>query len=799
MLGNKSLESSNGKAAGRNGQAASQAPAWENTYEEEEELSLRDVLGVVFKNKWWILSCFALVLVATAVYTGLVAPEYQSASKVLVNDQSATPQLGEMLGMPQGTVAGSGVANEVEILKSRAIAGRVAQKLLDQRYVPGTRKKLSLLQTSPDTVITKRRVVERLPERVQISPVAREADLISIEATSTMPKEAALVASLYAEEYVKYDRETSSRRARESRRFLENAVDSFQVNLQKQEDRLQTFFNEQQVVAPDAEAEQLIEQLSKLRQQRTEAEMRRGQAQMRLQRVQARLDSIQPGLAESITNNDQMRFQALQKRITTLQTRLEGKYAANPDLREDPSEKVEQTQQKIAGLKKQVRERANSLSRDALSGAGVGVGGEKGGKLARVQGLSEEALENKLDLKAAEASVDAIDQEINALRGQLDDLPQKGIILSRLERSLSTSSSVYKDLQKRLYDARIAERSELGDVRVIASALVPQEPVRPNVPMNLALGSLLGLILGIGGAFLRNLLDRKVRSPEDLRDQGENVLGTVPDMRPIVESDFGGREYVDAEGRKYSTRLISLLSPLSAVSEGYRELRTNLRFSRPDSDSQTIMVTSAGPGEGKTVTASNLAVTMAQSGRRTLYLDADMRRASGHKMFGMTREPGLADVLFGPHAGEGVASRFATDIENLYLMPAGQSVPNPSEVVGSEKMRSLMDQLCHEFDTVIIDTPPMLAVTDPVLMAEHCDAVLTVYSANQTDQEAVARTTEALKRVGVRPVGSVLNRFDPKSAYGSYGYGYGYGYGYEEYGESAPAGAGRRSPEIVET
>jgi uncharacterized protein involved in exopolysaccharide biosynthesis len=440
MLGNKSLESPNGRAASHNGQSASQAPAWRTPYE-EEELSLQDVLGVVFKNKWGILGCFALVLVATALYTGLVAPEYQSASKVLVNNQSATPQLSEMLGLPQGTVTGSDVANEVEILKSRAIAERVAEELLDQKYVPGTQKKFSLLQTSSDTGITKRGVIERLPEHVQISPVAREADLISIEATSTMPKEAALVANLYAEEYVEYDRETSSRRARESRRFLENAVDSFEVNLQKQEDRLQSFFNEQQVVAPDAEAEQLIEQLAELRQQRTEAELRRGQAQMRLQKVQARLDSIQPGLAESITDNDQMRFQALQKKITALQTELEGKYAANPDLRENPSEEVEQTKQKIGALKKQVRERANSLSRDALSGAGVGVGGEKGGKLARVQNLSEEALENKLDLKAAEASVDAIDQQINALRGQLDDLPQKGINLSRLERSLSTRSS----------------------------------------------------------------------------------------------------------------------------------------------------------------------------------------------------------------------------------------------------------------------------------------------------------------------------------------------------------------------
>ena len=782
MLGQDASPNSNGHRAARNGTngtaaAAGALPSAEGR-EEGEASSLKDVFGVLFKNKWWVLACFALILALTATYTAMIAPVYQASSQIYISDQAAaSPQLTEILGASRRR--GSNVANEVEILKSRAIARRVGSELMEQRYVPGTQKKLPILETGPSAEITERKVTDRLLERVQVSPVSRGAAHISIEATSTAPEEADLIADLYAREYRAYDRTLSSRRARKSREFLESAVDSFAVNLEERESELQSFLKNQQVVAPDQEARQLLERISTLREQRFDAELKRGQAQTRLRRLQGKLDSIQPGLAAKITDNKAMQYQSLQQEVIQLQTELENYYANNPELRSDPDEKARNLKQKIANLKEQVSERSKSLTRDAIAGSGIGVGGESGGKLTRVQELSEQVLQNKLELQAAEASVEATDQALDTYRSRLEDIPQQQIVLNRLQRSLSTSSSVYKDLQEKLYDARIAEQSQLGKVKIIDEALVPKSPVRPKIPTNIALGGMLGLILGVGAAFARSMLDTKVRSPEDLRRHGHSLLGTVPDMQPVVESDFEGREHVDIEGRKYSTRLISLLNPLSPISESYRHLRTNLQFSRPDSEVRVVMVTSAGPGEGKSVTSSNLAVTMAQAGRRTLYLDADLRRSSGHKMFGVSREPGLVDLLFEPYST--VGDRFATDVENLHVLPTGSSVPNPAEVLGSEKMRDLIEQLRGDFDCIVIDTSPVLAVTDPLLVSKHCDAVVMVHSANLTEQPAVERAFEALQRIGTQPSGAVLNRFDPKAAYGS-NYGYGYGYGYGEYG-----------------
>ena len=784
MLGQNASLGPNGHNAAQNSNGALPSSTGEMAGEGEKEISLKDVFGVLFKNKWGILACFALVLALAATYTALVAPKYQSSSKVLIRDQAASAQLSDILSMQPGQR--SNVANEVEILKSRAIAERVAAELIDQRYVPGTQKLLPVMQTEPETELTPRMVAGRLMERVVIDPVSRQTDLIDINATSTSPEEAQLIADLYAREYRKYDRAISSRRARESREFLEGAVDSFQVNLQQQENELQSFLKNQQVVAPDQEAEQLLSRISTLREQRFEAQLERGKARTRLSKLQAKLDSIQPGLARAITNNDAMQYKALQEQITKLQTELENYYANNPELRSDPDDEAQRLKRKIANLKDQVGERAKSLTRDAVAGTGIGVGGEQGGKLARVQELSERVLQNKLDLQAAKAGVQAADRALGTYRSRLEDLPQQKIVLNRLQRSLSTSSSVYKNLRKKLYDARIAEQSELGKVQIVDEALVPKKPVRPNIPLNLALGSLLGVVLGVGVAFTRNMLDNKVRSPDDLRQMGHSVLGTVPDMQPVVNSDFGGRDYIDVEGRKYSTRLIALLNPLSPISESYRHLRTNLQFSHPDSDVRVVLVTSAGPGEGKSITSANLAVTMAQSGRRTLYLDADLRRATGHKTFGIAREPGLVDLLFEPYAT--VGDRFATEVENLHVLPTGSSVPNPAEVLGSEKMKELIEQLRGDFDFIVIDTSPVMAVTDPLLVSKHCDAVVTVHAANQTEQHAVERAAETLQRVDTQPAGVVLNRFDPKAAYGSYGYGYGYGYG-------AYGGAGEPEPE----
>ncbi len=773
---------------GNGASAPAPAPA-----EAEDEISLREVLEVLRKGKWIVLGCFGAVMLLVAIYTFVQAPAYQATSLLYVNKEQSAPQLGELMGLEGGR---NDVANEVEILKSRTIARGVAGRLMEQRYVPGTNEPLTVLLNEDEAEngpLTEVDVAQRLRHGyVQVQPVSRETDLINVTARSTLPREAALIADLYAEEYVQYNRAQSRRRMSASREFLDDMTGQFRRQLQISEDTLTTFLNEERVVAPEEEVKQLLEQVKDLRQRQYEAQLERTAARTQLRALRQRVAELAPRLAERIASDADVAIEGLKQELGRNVAALEAKYARNPALRADPAQDPEaaRLEQEIASLQGEINERAESLAAEALQSNGVGMGtsatgaGVTQGVLGRFGELQEQITRYETQVEAQEARLEIIQENLAQYNAQLEGIPNKEIVLNRLERTLETQREIYLSLIEKLQEARVAEESELGYVSIVDEAVVPEQPVSPKVPLNLALGAILGLVLGVGGAFAKNAFDTKVRAPEDLRKHGYSVVGVVPDMSRAIKEDFDGRERVTVEGRTYSTRLVALLNPLSPTAEHYRRLRTNIQFSRPDGRLQTIMVTSSGPGEGKSVTSMNLALTMAQMGRKTAYVDADLRRPTGHKMMGTAREPGLTDLLFESYPAG--LDRFASGVDHLHVIPAGRSVPNPAEVLGSQKMRDFLERLEAEFDVVVVDTPPVLAVTDALLISARCDATVLVSSMGETHWQALQRSKEALDEAGAHVAGVVLNRFDAKAAYGSYGYGYGYGYGIY-YGEEEAA------------
>lgn len=281
----------------------------------------------------------------------------------------------------------------------------------------------------------------------------------------------------------------------------------------------------------------------------------------------------------------------------------------------------------------------------------------------------------------------------------------------------------------------------------------------------------LGTTLGLLAAYGRSAMDNRVSRPEDLRTRGFATLGMIPDTRKITEGDFEGKGVVDVGGVQISTSLVTILTPLSQASEAFRRLRTNVDFSAPDSTKKIVLVTSPEPGEGKTSVSLNLAVANAQLGRKTLFLDADLRRPTSHRLLGGSREPGLVNWLF-DYTIRSVSS-LGTHIDDLYHLPVGKAAPNPSELLGSQRMKDLIRDLSRDFDTVIIDSPPLLTVTDGLLLGSEVDMVLLVASSGQTHWGALERAREMMDDAGVKCNGVVLNRFDVKQAYGGYGYGYG--------------------------
>ncbi|WEG08168.1 polysaccharide biosynthesis tyrosine autokinase [Microbacterium horticulturae] len=306
------------------------------------------------------------------------------------------------------------------------------------------------------------------------------------------------------------------------------------------------------------------------------------------------------------------------------------------------------------------------------------------------------------------------------------------------------------------------------------SAQLPAFPSSPNVKLALALGALLGLAVGVGYAVLRHVLDRRLHDPRDIEHQtGATVVGTIP-LEKSLTVERGVLTFNGSRQAQNST----------IVAESMRELRTNLQFMDVDHPPRVVVVTSPLPGDGKSTTAANLAVSLAATGQRVMLIDADLRRPVVASMFGLPEGAGLSDLLAGRAALADVV-HVPDPSGNLVVLPAGRIPPNPSEMLGSHRMRELLTSLSKEA-MIIIDSPPTVPVTDAAVLSTSADGALVVVSAGRTTYDVLQKALENLHRAHGKVLGVVLNKMPRKGA-GS-GYYYGYGYYYSEDEGAAPTG-----------
>jgi polysaccharide biosynthesis transport protein len=376
--------------------------------------------------------------------------------------------------------------------------------------------------------------------------------------------------------------------------------------------------------------------------------------------------------------------------------------------------------------------------------------------------------------------ISSLDNRINELRREMEKYPSLGAQEQRLTAEVQTAQQLYGTLLGELQRARIAESSEAGYVTVIDSAMQPFLPVSPNRKRIFFTAIIFGSILGLGAAVVLENLDDSVKSPDEVREQfGLSVVGTIPGIK---DSDLPGEN-----GAEVARRLATHFDPRSPVAEAYRSLRTNLAFARAHEAMRILVLTSPGPADGKSTTVANLAITFAQQGQRTLLIDGDLRRAVLDKMFKVPRSPGLTDVLVGQQRLADVVHK--TEIENLSVVGSGPFPPNPSELLGSSAMREVLRDAQTEYDVVLIDSPPLLAVTDAAVLATMADGAILVIRVGATAKAAVRRAVAQLQTVHGRVIGAVLNDVDLRSGAFSGSYGY---YYYYYYGEGSQNG--KRSP-----
>jgi len=298
-------------------------------------------------------------------------------------------------------------------------------------------------------------------------------------------------------------------------------------------------------------------------------------------------------------------------------------------------------------------------------------------------------------------------------------------------------------------------------VTVLAEAQLPQTPINTNLTMNIGIGFITGVGIGVFLAFLLEFLDKRVKTEHEV----ERLIN-LPTLGMV---EFEKKKEI-RRGSKRS--LITVIDPKSPISEQYRTIRTNIQLSMIDKELKTLAFTSAAPGEGKSTTIANLAITLAYQGDKVLLIDADLRRPTMHQLMGVRNQYGLTTMIAKKMTKESAIFPMPK-ISNLHVMPSGPIPPNPSELLGSKRMKNLISELSQEYDWILFDTPPVLAVTDAQILGNHCDGVILVLKSHQTEKKELVKAKELLNKANTNLMGTIMSGVSQKEL----GHGYYYYYG----------------------
>lgn len=494
-------------------------------------------------------------------------------------------------------------------------------------------------------------------------------------------------------------------------------------------------------------------------------------------------------------------MQQLNTALTTVQTTQQEVAARKSELdkidAKDPAE-LPARELLQSGLLQQLREAYISATsdRDALLAAGRGanhpevtaatarVDSARAALLAEVRNIKGSVTK---DLAALQRQAAGLRKLFDAAKTRALDLNLREIQYNRLLRNKDNTEKLYSLVLERSKESDLTRMMRFNNISVVDDARPPSGPVRPIIPLNIALGFALGLGLGIGTAAARELLDRSIKTPDDLEEElGLPFLGLLPlssDANAQKPSYARRRRRGQVPGGESPPELVVHDAPASSIAEAARAVRTNVMFMSPDRPYRKLLVTSASPYEGKTTIACSIAITMAQTGERVLLIDCDLRKPRVHRIFQRDNAVGVSSAILNPSVLDG--AELATDVPNLSVLPAGPSVPNPAELLQSASFKRLLESLAARYDRVVIDSPPVAPVTDAAVLSTLVDGTLLVVRAFKTTREVARQALRALRDVGHPPFGVVLNGVDLRSAEYQYkGDYYFYYYRHEGYGST---------------
>ena len=720
----------------------------------EPEIHLAEYWAVIVKRRR-IVVLSVIVAIAIGVLMSLITPStYRATTTLDVEKEKASPV---DIGSQQqyyNAYDPEFLPTQTRLMRSREVATRVVERLnlVQNPELNPPQKSLS----TTDAVAASKEIVPRLATAVQsgidIVPI-RGTNLVELSYVARSPKLAADVANAIADSYIDWNLEAKFLVVGQAAQFLSGQIEQLKGEIDEKERQLQAYGRQKDIVSIDPNQNVTTQRLESLNKDYADAVADRVAKEAKYHEVQtASPDSIADTLSNGFVGQ-----------LRNDQAKLEREYAEKLNLFKPEWPAMQQ-------LKAQIdkgRQHLQSVVNETVAKARDNARNDYQTALRR-----EESLRAIMQGQKSEAMT----QNVNAVE------------YNNLKTEVETKRALLDTLLKRNAETQVASRlrgERLSNIRVVDKALPPTYRFRPSYRRNGMMSLFLGCALGIGLAFLLEYMDRSLRSPEQVeRVLKLPALGVIPSTRTAGRSAYGygyvrrvkKKNPVTGADEDVPIELLPHHQPRSTVAESYRAFRTALLLSRAGGVT-SMAITSTLPGEGKSTTAINLAVVLAQLGKRVLLVAADLHKARVHEVFRISNKVGLVSVLAENVPPSDAIVKIA-NIPGLFVMPTGPSSPNPSALLASETMTKLLQFAATNFDHVIIDTPPVGPVADALIIGNQCDGVVLIVGGGTTPRDAVARTRDRLIRSNVRILGVLINKLEEDPAgYGKYYSYYGKAYG----------------------
>ena len=759
----------------------------DNTFN-KTDVSIKELFFIVKSNISKLLFFTTLSLFFASIFLIATRSSYSSYGTIIIESEDSS--MSSIFDMGLGSDLNH-LDNEIEVLKSRTTAERAIQNLLNsnlrnnlhlfntKEYDDGFFKKTfrnilfmdfnkapitQIDREIPDSLFNI--FVKRLRDQISISNL-RNTDVLKVSYSSHDPYESALIINNLIEVYQRRDQEWASGEMTHLKDFLVDQLALKENELTVIENELKVFQEKEHIYGLDDNSNLLLNQLTTVESDYYNTEAKKNILLERKKYFTNQLNKDEKEFTERVTNTLDVQLYSIRQELSS----LEAEYISTQSREGDSHPAVIELKKKIQNLKKVLNKETNKYVKQGIAVANP---------IQYRQAIMDSVINLDVFISAYNSKLLELRNLVQKYENQLSSLPDKYLKYSRFQRDRVILVETYSLMKQKLEESKINEASQLGKIRVVDSAVANTKKSSPKRKMILIFALFIGVFMGIGYILLIEFLDSTIKSIEDIERRGLSILAIIPAIGKVLDNKRKKKKGYKfnlklSSSEKIERRLLTHEDPKSPISEAYRSLRTSLMYDNNDQGCKIILVSSSGPGEGKTTTVANLAITYANMGKKTLLIDADLRKPVIHKMFKNKINKGLTNFLSGNEDSIQNIS-YNTNVQNLSIINSGVVPPNPSELLASNHMDEFIKKIKEEFDVVLFDTPPMIAVTDAFIINKYVDKTLLVIRASVTQKGALERTLVNMNNMSSNIDGVIFNGVNESNTYGG-----GYYYNYYQY------------------